>query len=196
MAAPDPDTDPRTMRERMLAGEPYIADDPVLAEESAAALDLMGAYNATTARQRPLRRQLLEALLGSIGEDTEIRPPLHVDYGTHLSIGARCFANFGLVALDVAAITIGDDVQIGPNVQLLTPTHPVEPEPRRQKWEAAQPITIGDNVWLGGGVVVLPGVTIGENTVVGAGAVVARDLPANVVAVGNPARVVRTLEQP
>ena len=196
MAAPDPDTDPRTMRERMLAGEPYIADDPVLAEESAAALDLMGAYNATTARQRPLRRQLLETLLGSIGEDTEIRPPLYVDYGTHVSIGARCFANFGLVALDVAAITIGDDVQIGPNVQLLTPTHPVEPEPRRQKWEAAQPITIGDNVWLGGGVVVLPGVTIGENTVVGAGAVVARDLPANVVAVGNPARMVRTLEQP
>jgi maltose O-acetyltransferase len=196
MAAAEPEPEPRTMRERMLAGDPYIADDPVLAEENAAALDLMGAYNATTARQRPLRRQLLETLLGSIGEDTEIRPPLYVDYGTHLSIGARCFANFGLVALDVAAITIGDDVQIGPNVQLLTPTHPVEPEPRRQKWEAAQPITIGDNVWLGGGVVVLPGVTIGENTVVGAGAVVARDLPANVVAVGNPARVVRTLEHP
>jgi len=168
----------------------------VLAEENAAALDLMAAYNATTARQRPLRRQLLETLLGSIGEDTEIRPPLYVDYGAHLTVGARCFANFGLVALDVAAITIGDDVQIGPNVQLLTPTHPVEPEPRRQKWEAAEPIVIGDNVWLGGGVVVLPGVTIGENTVVGAGSVVTRDLPANVVAVGNPARVVRSLEQP
>jgi maltose O-acetyltransferase len=184
------------MRERMLAGDLYIADDPVLAEENAAALDLMAAYNATTARQRPLRRQLLETLLGSIGEDTEIRPPLYVDYGAHLTVGARCFANFGLVALDVAAITIGDDVQIGPNVQLLTPTHPVEPEPRRQKWEAAEPIVIGDNVWLGGGVIVLPGVTIGENTVVGAGAVVTRDLPANVVAVGNPARVVRSLEQP
>jgi maltose O-acetyltransferase len=194
MAAPD--DDPRTMRERMLAGDLYIADDPVLAEENAAALDLMAAYNATTARQRPLRRQLLETLLGSIGEDTEIRPPLYVDYGAHLTVGARCFANFGLVALDVAAITIGDDVQIGPNVQLLTPTHPVEPEPRRQKWEAAEPIVIGDNVWLGGGVIVLPGVTIGENTVVGAGAVVTRDLPANVVAVGNPARVVRSLEQP
>jgi maltose O-acetyltransferase len=191
-----PDDDPRTMRERMLAGDLYIADDPVLAEENAAALDLMAAYNATTARQRPLRRQLLETLLGSIGEDTEIRPPLYVDYGAHLTVGARCFANFGLVALDVAAITIGDDVQIGPNVQLLTPTHPVEPEPRRQKWEAAEPIVIGDNVWLGGGVIVLPGVTIGENTVVGAGAVVTRDLPANVVAVGNPARVVRSLEQP
>jgi maltose O-acetyltransferase len=193
---PAADTDTRTMRERMLAGDPYIADDPVLAEESATALDLMAAYNATTVRQRPLRRQLLETLLGAIGEDTEIRPPLYVDYGTHLTIGARCFANFGLVALDVAAISIGDDVQIGPNVQLLTPTHPVEPEPRRQKWEGAQPIVIGDNVWLGGGAIVLPGVTIGENTVVGAGSVVTRDLPANVVAVGNPARVVRSLEQP
>ncbi|WP_073422311.1 sugar O-acetyltransferase [Geodermatophilus nigrescens] len=192
MAAPD---DSRTMRERMLAGELYIADDPELAEASAAAQDLAAAYNATTARQRPLRRRLLEQLLGAVGEDTEIRPPLHVDYGTSIRIGARCFANFGLVALDVAAITIGDDVQIGPNVQLLTPTHPVEPGPRREKWEAAEPITIGDNVWLGGGVVVLPGVTIGADTVVGAGSVVTRDLPAGVVAVGNPARVVRTLER-
>ena len=103
------------------------------------------------------------------------------------------FANFGLVALDVATITIGDDVQIGPNVQLLTPTHPVEPELRLAKWEAAQPIVIGDNAWLGGGAVVLAGVTVGPGTVVGAGAVVTRDLPAGVVAVGNPARVLRTL---
>ena len=182
------------MRERMLAGDPYIADDPEIGEQSAAALDLMAAYNATSVRQGPLRRQLLEQLLGGIGEGTEIRPPLYVDYGAHLRIGARSFANFGLVALDVASITIGDDVQIGPNVQLLTPTHPVEPEPRRQKWEAAQPIVIGDNVWLGGGAIVLPGVTIGANTVVGAGSVVTRDLPADVVAVGNPARVVRTLD--
>lgn len=186
--------DSRSMRERMLAGDLYIADDPEIGEQSAAALDLMAAYNATSVRQGPLRRQLLEQLLGGIGEGTEIRPPLHVDYGAHLRIGARCFANFGLVALDVAAITIGDDVQIGPNVQLLTPTHPVEPEPRREKWEAAQPIVIGDNVWLGGGAIVLPGVTIGDNTVVGAGSVVTRDLPADVVAVGNPARVVRTLD--
>ena len=184
-------TDTRTMRERMLAGDLYIADDPEIGEASTAALDLMTAYNATSVRQAPLRRQLLERLLGSIGEGTEIRPPLYLDYGTHLRIGARCFANFGLVALDVAAITIGDDVQIGPNVQLLTPTHPVDPEPRRRKWEAAQPITIGNNVWLGGGVIVLPGVTIGDNTVVGAGST--KDLPADVVAVGNPARVVKTL---
>jgi maltose O-acetyltransferase len=187
--------DDRTMRERMLAGDLYLADDPEIAEQSAAALDRMAAYNATSARQAPLRRQLLEQLLGAVGDGTEIRPPFYVDYGTRIRIGARCFANFGLVALDVAAITIGDDVQIGPNVQLLTPTHPVEPEPRRQKWEAAQPIVIGDNVWLGGGAVVLPGVTIGDNTVVGAGSVVTRDLPANVVAVGNPARVVRTLDR-
>ena len=97
------------------------------------------------------------------------------------------------MSLDVATVTIGDDVQIGPNVQLLTPTHPVEPGPRRDKWESAAPIVIGDNVWLGGGVIVCPGVTIGANTVVGAGAVVTRDLPADVVAVGNPARVIREL---
>lgn len=187
--------DPRTMRERMLAGDLYLFDDPELAEANAVALDLMAAYNATTARQEPLRRALLERLLGSVGEQTVLRPPVYVDYGSQITIGARCFANFGLVALDVAPITIGDDVQIGPNVQLLTPTHPIEPTPRRDKWEAAQPITIGDNVWLGGGAIVLPGVTIGENTVVGAGAVVTKDLPANVVAVGNPARVVRSLEE-
>ncbi|WP_438021590.1 sugar O-acetyltransferase [Sorangium sp. So ce315] len=186
--------DPRSMRERMLAGDLYIADDPEIAERSAAALDLMAAYNATSVRQRPLRRRLLEQLLGSIGEGTEIRPPFYVDYGSQITIGARCFANFGLVALDVAPITIGDDVLMGPNVQLLTPTHPVAPEPRRQKWEAAKPITIGNNVWLGGGAIVLPGVTIGDNTVVGAGSVVTRDLPANVIAVGNPARVIRSID--
>ncbi len=187
--------DSRSMRERMLAGDLYLADDPELGELSSDALDLAAAYNATSARQRGLRRRLLEELLGSIGEGSEIRPPLYVDYGSQIRIGARCFANFGLVAADVAAITIGDDVQIGPNVQLLTPTHPVQPEPRRQKWEAAKPITIGDNVWLGGGAIVLPGVSIGENTVVGAGAVVTRDLPANVVAAGNPARAIRALGQ-
>jgi maltose O-acetyltransferase len=188
--------DRRTMRERMLAGDLYIADDPEIAAASAAALELMAAYNATTSRQETLRRELLEHLLGAIGEGTVVRPPLYVDYGSHLRFGARCFANFGLVALDVAAITIGDDVQIGPNVQLLTPTHPVDPALRRERWEAAEPIAIGDNVWLGGGAIVLPGVTIGANTVVGAGAVVTRDLPADVVAVGNPARVVRTLDEP
>ena len=193
MAAPT-DDDPRSMRERMLAGDLYIADDPEIAEQLAAAQDLMAAYNATTARQGPLRRHLLESLLGSVGEGTEIRPPFYVDYGSYITVGARTFANYGLVALDVAAIAIGDDVQIGPNVQLLTPTHPVASGRRRDKWEAALPITIGDNVWLGGGAIVLPGVTIGANSVVGADAVVTKDVPPDVVVVGNPARVVRAVE--
>ena len=188
--------DSRSMRERMLAGDLYIADDPELGEISGDALDLAAAYNATSVRQRSLRRRLLQELLGSIGEATEIRPPLYVDYGSHIQIGARCFINFGLVAIDVAAITIGDDVQIGPNVQLLTPTHPVDPQQRREKWEAAKPITIGNNVWLGGGAIVLPGVNIGDNAVIGAGSIVTRDLPANVIATGNPARITRTLEEP
>ncbi|GIF63830.1 maltose O-acetyltransferase [Asanoa ishikariensis] len=187
------ENDGRSMRERMLAGDLYIADDPELAEHNLRAMDLMDAYNATSARDPGARGRLLAELLGAVGADTVVRPPLRVDYGSHIRIGARSFANFGLVALDVAPITIGDDVQIGTNVQLLTPTHPVDPELRRAKWEAAQPITIGDNVWLGSGAIVLAGVTIGANTVVGAGTVVTRDLPANVVAVGNPARVIRTI---
>jgi len=187
------DADERSMRERMLAGDLYLADDPELQEALLRAADLMDAFNSTSAREPAEQRRLLTELLGAIGPETYIRPPLRVDYGSRLRIGARTFANFGLVALDVADITIGDDVQIGTNVQLITPTHPVDPSLRRQKWEAAKPIAIGDNVWLGSGAIVLPGVTIGENTVVGAGAVVTRDLPADVVAVGNPARVIRTL---
>jgi maltose O-acetyltransferase len=186
--------DTRTMRERMLAGDPYIANDPDIEEAAYIARERMAAYNATPERDKEKRRALLVELLEEVGADTAIRSPLYVDYGSRITIGSGCFANFGLVALDVAPITIGDDVQIGPNVQLLTPTHPIEPGPRRDKWESAEPITVGDNVWLGGGAIVCPGVTIGENTVVGAGAVVTKDLPANVIAVGNPARVVRTLD--
>ncbi|MGH3786816.1 MAG: sugar O-acetyltransferase [Pseudonocardiaceae bacterium] len=183
--------DSRSQRERMLAGDLYIANDPALAADSLRALTLTAQYNACAADNAQQRRRLLTELLGSVGPDTEIRPPLYCDYGYQICIGSRTFVNFGLMALDVAKITIGDDVQIGPNVQLLTPTHPIEAGPRRAKWEAARPITIGDNVWLGGGVIVLPGITIRENSVVGAGTVVTTDLPANVVAVGNPARVVR-----
>jgi maltose O-acetyltransferase len=140
------------------------------------------------------QREVLTDLLGAYGADSHVRPPFRCDFGFPTFIGARTFANFGLICLDVATITIGDDVQIGPNVQLLTALHPVAAAPRRDKWEAARPIVIDDNVWLGGGVIVCPGVTIGENTVVGAGAVVIRDLPPNVVAVGNPARIVRKVE--
>lgn len=185
--------DRRSMRERMLAGDLYIADDPQLGADSMRAAALMHRFNTSDPSDLDRLRELLRELLGSLGEGAAIRPPFYVDYGSYIQIGARTFVNYGAVMLDVAPITIGEDVQIGPNVQLLTPTHPLEPEPRRAKWEAARPITIGNNVWLGGGTIVLPGVTIGENTVVGAGAVVTKNLPANVVAVGNPARVIRQL---
>lgn len=185
--------DPRTMRERMLAGDLYIADDPALARMAARAMATCQRYDALGPDESDERRALLEDLLGAFGEGSEIRAPFRCDYGYQTFVGDRTFANFGLICLDVATVTIGDDVQIGPNVQLLTPTHPIEPGPRRDKWEAAEPIVVGDNVWLGGGAIVGPGVTIGENSVVGAGAVVVRDLPANVVAVGNPARVIRQI---
>jgi maltose O-acetyltransferase len=181
------------MRERMLAGELYLADDPVLAEEQARAARLLDRFNQSGVDGRAERRGLLLDLLGELGEGSEIKPPLRCDYGSRIRVGARTFVNYGLVALDVAPIEIGDDVQIGPNVQLLTPTHPIDPDTRRAKWEAAEPIVIEANVWLGGGVIVLPGVTIGENTVVGAGSIVTKDLAPNVVAAGNPARVVRSL---
>lgn len=191
-AGGDDEPDSRTMRQRMLAGALYLADDPALAEATGRAQVLMEAFNATSVRSPDERRRLLGELLGSIGDGSEIRPPFYVDYGRHITMGARCFANYGLVALDAAPIAIGDDVQMGPNVQLLTPTHPLDAGLRRDRWEAAEPIVIGDNVWLGGGVIVLPGVTIGADTVVGAGAVVTRHLPAGVVAVGNPAKVIRS----
>jgi maltose O-acetyltransferase len=185
--------DPRTNRERMLAGDLYVAGDPELEARLHRAEALAREFEELSTRDRQGARRVLESLLGSLGEDATVRAPLRVDYGENLSIGARTFVNYGLVALDVAPIAIGADCQIGPNVQLLTAYHPVEAEPRRAKLEAASPITIGDNVWLGGGAIVLPGVTIGDDTVVGAGAVVTKDLPAAVVAVGNPARVIRSL---
>jgi maltose O-acetyltransferase len=187
------DESQKGMRERMLAGELYIADDPELALDSLRAQRLTHQINTMDPTDHQRRRELLTELLGAFGEGSEIRPPLQCDYGYQTFVGARCFANWGLISLDVATVTIGDDVQVGPNVQLLTATHPLEPGPRRDKWEAAEPIVIGDNVWLGGGVIVCPGVTIGADTVVGAGSVVVRDLPPGVVAVGSPARVVRAL---
>ena len=181
------------MRERMLAGELYLADDPELAAGRLRAATLGKEYNDVPAADDAGRRRILRSLLGAVGTGTELRPPFYCDYGYNTHVGARTFVNFGLVALDVAPIRIGDDVQIGPYVQLLTPTHPLDPDTRRAKWEAAEPIAIGDNVWLGGGVVVCPGVTIGADTVVGAGAVVTGDLPPGVLALGTPARVVRPL---
>lgn len=185
--------DSRTNLERMRAGDLYIADDPEIARRQQQAVRLSARYQAAYAEDAEAARPLLVELLGSLGPEAHVRPPLYVDYGSNITVGARTFVNYNLTALDVAAITIGEDCQIGPNVQLLTPTHPLEPGPRRDKLEAARPIVIGDNVWLGGGAIVLPGVTIGDNSVIGAGAVVTKDVPANVMAVGNPARPVRNV---
>ena len=185
--------DTRSQRERMLAGDLYIANDPELAAASLRAAELTKAFNNSSPADEAEQRRILIELLGSLGDETVIRPPFYCDYGSHTHVGAGGFVNFGLVALDVAEIRIGNDVQIGPYVQLLTATHPLEPEPRRAKWESAAPIMIEDNVWLGGGVVVCPGVTIGADTVVGAGAVVTRDLHAGVLAARVSERVVRPL---
>lgn len=185
--------DQRTNRERMLAGDWYIADDAENGRRAQRALQLAERYRVASIEDERAAVPILAELIGHLGEDAVIKPPLYVDYGDHITIGARTFANYNLTALDVAPITIGEDCQIGPNVQLLTPVHPVEPQPRRDRLEAAKPITIGSNVWLGGGVIVCPGVRIGDNSVIGAGAVVTRDIPANVVAAGNPARVLRQI---
>jgi maltose O-acetyltransferase len=181
------------MKERMLRGELYLASDPELIADLARAQDLLERYNTTRDVERDERTRLLRELLGEVGDGVSIRPPFHCDYGRYISIGAGTFVNFQCVMLDVAPIRIGAACQLATCVQLLTATHPVDPEPRRLGWEYARPITIGDNVWLGGGVVVCPGVTIGDDTVVGAGSVVTRDLPGGVVAYGNPARVQRPI---
>lgn len=183
----------RSQRELMLAGEPYFAADPELSAERLRCARAIAAYNSSAPDDAAGRARILKELLGRLGDEVDIQPPFHCDYGYQLHVGARCFVNYNLVALDVARITIGDDAQIGPNVQLLTAGHPVDPVARRSKQEWGKPIAIGHNVWLGGGVIVCPGVTIGDNSVVGAGAVVTRDVPPNVVVTGNPARVQRRL---
>ena len=177
----------------MLRGELYIADDPELAADFARAQELVERYNGTLHGEQAERDEILRELIGDLGEGVVIRPPFLCEYGTRVSIGARTFVNYDCLMLDVAPITIGSDCQLATRVQLLTATHPIDPEPRRSGWESAEPIVIGDNVWLGGGVIVCPGVAIGDDTVVGAGAVVTRDLPAGIVAIGVPARVIREI---
>ena len=181
------------MKQRMLGGELYIADDPELAADHARAQDLLDRYNRTGHAEQAERDRLLRELLGGVGEGVVVRPILRCDYGAHITIGADTFVNFDCVMLDCAPIAIGSNCQLATCVQLLTATHPIDPAPRRDGWECARPITIGDNVWLGGGVIVCPGVTIGDDTVVGAGSVVTRDLPAGVVAIGAPAKVHRRI---
>jgi maltose O-acetyltransferase len=180
------------MRDRMLRGELYIADDPDIAADFARAQELLRRFNDSAPGAWDERDALLRRTLRHVGEGVVVRPPFFCEFGA-VSIGDRTFVNIDAVMLDVAPITIGAACQIATRVQFLTATHPIDPGPRRSGWEYAEPITLADNVWLGGGVIVCPGVTIGQDTVVGAGAVVTKDLPARVVAAGVPARVLREI---
>jgi maltose O-acetyltransferase len=181
------------MWDRMIRGELYVFSAPDIQAAHARAQALLERYNATRHADQDERDRLLRELLGHVGEGVVVQPPLRCDYGTRITIGDRTFVNYDCAMLDGAPIAIGSHCQIAPRVQLLTATHPIDPEPRRLGWEYAEPIEVGDNVWLGGGVIVCPGVTIGSDTVVGAGAVVTRELPSGVVAVGAPARVLREI---
>jgi maltose O-acetyltransferase len=183
------------MRERMLRGELYIADDPDNEAEFGRVQELLARFNRSAPGAWEERDALLRRTLRHVGEGVVVRAPFYCEYGA-ISIGDRTFVNVDAVMLDVVPITIGASCQIATRVQLLTATHPIDPEPRRIGWEYGQPITLGDNVWLGGGVIVCPGVTIGQDTVVGAGAVVTADLPAGVVAAGVPARILREIGEP
>jgi maltose O-acetyltransferase len=181
-------------REKMLAGELY---DPLDAELVAArdrARDLCQDLNATRERDAELRRRILRDLFGTGGESVWMQPPFFCDYGSNIHLGERVFFNFNCVVLDVCRVTIGDFTLFAPAVQIYTATHPLNAELRR-KQEYAKPITIGSDVWVGGGAIICPGVTIGSKSVIGAGSVVTRDIPAGVFAAGNPCRVVREITE-
>ncbi|MBF6142580.1 sugar O-acetyltransferase [Nocardia farcinica] len=181
-------------KDRMLRGELYRDNDPELVADRRRAQRLCNEFNGTGPDETERREELLRTLLGRFGDGSWIMPRFQCDYGYLIEIGANSFLNYDAILLDCAPITIGDDVSIGPRCQLLTALHPMtDHELRRQRWESAAPIRVGDNVWFGGGVIVCPGVTVGDDTVVGAGSVVTRDLPARVFAAGNPARVIRGL---
>jgi maltose O-acetyltransferase len=186
-------TAPAGQKAKMLAGELYLAIDPELVAEDLRAQDLLFRFNATRPDAAEERRTLLVELFDSFATGAVLKPSFRCDYGSNIAIGANTFINYDCIFLDCNRITIGREVQIAPRVQIYTATHPLEAAVRRSGVEFALPVAIEDGVWLGGGAIICPGVTIGENTVVGAGSVVTRDLPAGVLAVGNPCRVLRAL---
>ncbi|WP_323764998.1 sugar O-acetyltransferase [Marinovum sp.] len=177
-----------SQKDLMQAGELYDAGDAELVAARKRAQALMRDYNATIYGEGAERDAILDRLLGSRGEACALRAPLYVDYGWNVHLGSGVFLNYGCVLLDVCPITIGDMTQIGPNVQILTADHPRDPAVRDQGLEYGRPITIGRNVWIGGGAILLPGVTIGDDAVIGAGAVVTRDVAPGLTVGGNPAR--------
>lgn len=183
-----------TEREKMLAGELYNPLDPELVAARDRARDLCQDLNATREGQQEERRRILRELLGAGGEDAWLQPPFFCDYGSNISLGKKCFFNFNCIVLDVCRVTIGDHVLFGPAVQIYTATHPLNAELRRRQ-EYAKPITIGSDVWVGGGAIICPGVTIGSRSVIGAGSVVTRDIPEGVFAAGNPCRVIREITE-
>jgi maltose O-acetyltransferase len=183
----------RTEREKMLAGELYDAFNPELTRDRNRARDLCQTLNATREADKELRRQLLLKIFGKGGESVWLQPPFFCDYGSNIELGERVFFNFNCIVLDVCKVTIGDYTQFGSGVQILTPLHPLNADLRRRQ-EYGAPVTIGADVWVGSGAMILPGVTIGSRTVVGAGSVVTRSLPDDVLAVGNPCRVIREIE--
>ncbi|KAB8335479.1 sugar O-acetyltransferase [Scytonema tolypothrichoides VB-61278] len=183
----------KTEKQKMLAGELYFASDLELIAERNFALRLQRMYNSTTEEQQEQQSQILQELFGKVGENIKILPPFHCDYGKNIYVGNGFFMNFGCVILDPNTVHIGDNVLCAPYVQIYTAYHPTDPEIRLSGKELAAPIRIGNNVWIGGGAIICPSVTIGDNTTIGAGSVVVKDIPANVVAAGNPCRVIRHL---
>lgn len=180
-----------TQKQRMLAGELYRANDPELAADAARATAWMARYNAATMAHASDRHSLLVEGLEAVGADVVVRSPFHCDYGYNIHLEDGVFLNFGCIILDVVTVRIGAGTQIGPGVQLLTADHPRDPATRSQMFEFGRPITVGRNVWIGGGALVLPGVTIGDNAIIGAGSVVTRNVPDSTTVAGNPARSVR-----
>ena len=184
----------KTHRERMLSGELYRDSDPDLVAARKRCLGLVEQFNAVPAADHDARDAILKDLFGSVGDGVRVMPPLRCDYGEYVSIGDGSFVNYDAILLDCARITLGSNVFIGPRAQIVTALHPMDDhQARRDGWESAAPVTIGDGVWMGAGVIVCPGVTIGDDAVIGAGSVVTRDVPSRVFAAGNPARVIRDL---
>lgn len=180
---------------RMLANELYRPEDSELSAMRARARRLMFAFNQSHPDDIQGRATLLCELFGSLSGNCTIEPPFYCDYGTNIKLGKNAFLNFGCVLLDCNVIEIGDNVMMAPNVQIYTAYHPLDARTRNSGGELAAPIKIGHNVWIGGGATILPGVTIGDNAVIGAASVVSRDVTANALVVGNPARVVREIQQ-
>ena len=183
-----------TEKEKMLAGEYYSAVDPELISELNAVKDIIHEYNLLRPSVLERRREMLLSLLGHVADDKVfINQPFYCDYGKQISVGRRFFANFNLTIIDEAPVTFGDDCFIGPNVSIYTACHSTDPIERNSRREWARPVSIGCNVWIGGSVVILPGVTIGDNVTIGAGSVVVHDIPSGSIAVGNPCRVVKSI---